>query len=297
MKKFSTLIILCLVFFSANGLISLNSDFHQAVRYIKLAGTYRQAKDFDNAFRYLNLSQKMLSQNKSKEAIYWRAAIKEGFALTYKDIGMYPEASKYLDSAINEFKAVIVQPDGSPLPLEHIREQLNEMQITKQIIKPLQSLQNILNYDNQKLKEFPSDIPNNIENLSLSNNRFKTIPSGLANYNRIKYLDLSNNKIRDGRFNFSVLPNVLWLNLSNNKIRNLDESISALKKIEFLDLSGNAIKKIPFGLCELKTLKVLNLKDNKIPFEQITNLIKCLPNTNILYDIYVLKGDELEETF
>lgn len=294
MKKLIFIIITSTIFFSTNGLISLNGDFHLIMRNIKLAGSYRAAKDYDNSFRYLNLSQKALHNNKSKEAAYWKAAVKEGFALTYRDIGMYQEALKYIDSAITDFKRIITQPDGSPLPLSHIKEQLNDLIFNREQIKPLNIPQNILNLDNQKLKEIPSTVPAGVENLSLANNKFKNLPNTLSRFNNMKYLDLSDNKIRDGRFNFTTLTNLIWLDLSNNKIKELDESISELKNLNFLDLSGNNMKNIPVGICNLKSLKILNLKDNKIPFEQIANLIKCMPNTNILYDIYVLKGDEEE---
>ena len=69
-------------------------------------------------------------------------------------------------------------------------------------------------------------------------------------------------------------------------------NISELKQLQFLDLSGNALKNIPIGIAELKHLRILNIKGNKIPFEQISNLIRILPNTNILYDEFILKGEE-----
>ncbi len=295
MKKTINIIMILLVFLSSNYLISKANNLNLGIRYIKLASSYREARDYDNAFKYLKESQSIIYKYKNADARYWKAAIKENFAYTYKAIGMNEEAQRYLDSAIVDYKILIAQPDGSPIPLQLLRENMLNLNFTKEQFKSFdKSDYTTINYDNQKLKELPNNTPNNVVNLSITDNRFKDIPFNIQNFTDLKYLNLANNKIKAIKLDFSKLKNLNWLNLSGNKIRTIDESISELKNLNFLDLSNNLLKKLPLGLCNLKNLKVLNLKNNKIPFEQIAQLIKCLPNTNILYDTFIRKGDEIE---
>lgn len=296
MKKTIISLMIIAVFLSSNYLISKGGNINLGIKYIKLATSYREAKDYDNAFKYLKESQAIIYKYKTAEAKYWKAAIKENYALTYREIGMMEEFHRYLDSAISDYKVIISQPDGSPMPLQLIKDNLNNLNYTKEYSAALTNTgsNNTINYDNQKLKEIPNEIPNSVINLSLANNRLKDIPFRILEFNKLKYLNLANNKIKAVKIDFSRLQNLQWINLSGNKIRSIDESISQLKNLNFLDLSNNALKKLPLGLGNLKNLKVLNLKNNKIPFEQIAQLIKSLPNTNILYDTYVLKGEEQE---
>jgi Leucine-rich repeat (LRR) protein len=296
MKKTINVIMILLVFLSSNFLISKGTILNLGIRYIKLAMSYREAHDYDNAFKYLKESQAIIYKYQNIEAKYWKAAIQENLAYTYKDIGLYEEAQKYLDSAINQYKIIIAQPDGSPIPLQLLKENMSNLTFSKEQFKAFtKSDITTINYDNQKLKELPNNTANNVVNLSVSNNRFTDIPAQLINFKDLKYVNLANNKIKSVKLDFSRLPILQWLDLSGNKIRTIDESIAYLKNLNFLDLSNNALKTLPAGLCNLKNLKVLNLKKNKIPFEQIAQLIKCLPNTNILYDTYIRKGDEIEE--
>ena len=296
MKNLIISVLIVGMFLTANYLISQGSGLNLGVRYIKLSMSYREAHDYDNAFKYLNESQAIIYKDKTKSAKYWKAAIRENLAYTYKEIGMLDEAQKYLDSAINDYKSIITQPDGSPLPLQLLKENLNALNFSKEQIKGItKNGATTINYDNQKFKELPNDIPSNVENLSLANNRFRDMPSQIMSLKNLKYLNMANNKLKSVKIDFSRLSGLLWIDFSSNKIRTIDESIANLKSLNFLDLSNNSLKTLPIGLCNLKNLKVLNLKNNKIPFEQIAQLIKCLPNANILYDTYILKGNEIEE--
>jgi len=64
-----------------------------------------------------------------------------------------------------------------------------------------------------------------------------------------------------------------------------------------LDLSDNDLEEIPRNICGCENLQVLNLKGNEINFESLTNIIRCLPNTNILFDEYEPKSEEETEDY
>lgn len=280
-----------------------SSEIELAKKYIKLSETYRVSGDYENAFKYLDKSAGILSRFNNGEAKYWKSVVKEYYAYIYSDLGKYDKALISIDKAIQEYEARINQIDGSPLPLKMTRDRIKDLtdnygqtSATPGISGYASGLPNVsLNLNNQNLKDVPSGIDKSINNLSLGNNRLKSIPGDLSRLNNLEYLDLSNNKIREVRIDFSNFPKLRWLNLSANKIKNIDESIGSLGRLEILDLSANNIKNLPLSLHKLKNLKILNLKNNRIPFEQIANIIKSLPNTNILYDKYELKSETIEE--
>jgi Leucine-rich repeat (LRR) protein len=139
-----------------------------------------------------------------------------------------------------------------------------------------------------KLKEIPSDIPPNIKSLIIQDNRFTDFPEGLAMMTQLQYLDLSQNRIRNISESISNLKNLHYLDLSNNKIKLLPNSISQLQNLRELNLESNKLKNINFNLCALKNLQILNLKNNKLNFQEVLKLVKCLPNTNIIFDKYEL---------
>ncbi len=121
----------------------------------------------------------------------------------------------------------------------------------------------ILNLSNQKLKELPN-VDKRVKNLILSYNRFRKFPEKLCDFKDLEVLDLS-----------------------NNRLRNLPESVAKLKNLRFLNLENNKIRKLPLSLGKLKKLEYLNLKGNdKIPIEQIINLVRELPNANIVFGEY-----------
>ena len=274
--------------------LSANDSFADAVKFIKLSNTYRESKDYESAIKFLKRSKAAIETTKfNRESKYWLAAIDESYFYIFRDLGLIDEARKHLNSALAAFERIINQKDGSPLPLDLIRDNLKNLEYQNQLLKPETfGLNKIINLDNQKLKQVPSDLQLDLENLSMANNKLRDFPASLFQYKEIKYLNLSNNRIRNIQFDFANLNKLIWLNLSNNSLKTMQGNISELKQLQFLDLSGNALKNIPIGIAELKHLRILNIKGNKIPFEQISNLIRKLPNTNILYDEYILKGEE-----
>ena len=275
--------------------IFYSAKFAEAIRMQKLANTYREVEDFDNAIRYLDRSRKVLLQfSKDFSARYWLAVNDEMLGYVYRDMDDIPNAKKYIKRALDVFTVIIKQDDGTPLPLELIYRELDSPNVEYVSTPPPvisckgASDGRIVNYDNQKLQSLPI-LADDIENLSLSGNRFKEIPAGLYSLENLAVLNLSHNKLRDANLFFKSARDLVWLDLSNNRIRTLSGDFSKMHNLRYLDLSNNSLKTLPEGLEKLKSLETLKLRGNKIPFDVISNLIRQLPKANIEHDIYELK--------
>ncbi len=279
-------------------LLSFSEDnVSLGTRYLKLGNTYREAGHYEKAADYLNKGRKLLNNVKSWEGKYWTAAANEFFGYLFRDIGMLEEAEAYLKEAKQQYSNLISMADGSQVAVESAMNSLKaiEDQLSGMSKRNTPDAKNILNFDKQKLKNLPPDIPADIENLSLADNRFNEFPSGLLSYPGLKHIDISGNRIKSVPDNIYLLKNLHWLDLSENRLKTIPNGIGKLDKLWELDLSDNRLKDLPPGICEMKNLKILNIRNNKIPFEKIANIIKCLPNTNVLFDEYILKEDAEEE--
>lgn len=303
--------------FKANGIIikilllfTLTLNFQnqvfgneQAVRFIKLANTYREAKDYANAEMYLNRGEKLLSKTNQ----YWLGYYNESKANLYLD--------KYFDeknqNTKNELKKLSLdyfkRAKGNYDQAIRMDYGSNDAvgKLIKVIESNIESLNNnkksdeltTINFDNQKLKEVPS-LPKGIKNFSASNNNLKQIPKELVNSPNLTYINLQGNKISLLPDYISEFKDLEYLDLSNNKIKELSDNMVNLDNLRILDLSNNKLRKVPLNLCNLKNLQVLNLKGNKLSFEAVKNLIMCLKNTNILIDKFEQSaetGEEIEE--
>jgi tetratricopeptide (TPR) repeat protein len=243
-----------------------------AKRYIKLGNTYREAGNFSNAASYLKKGINILEKETSWDSRYWLAVAHEFYAYFYNDMNMTEEAKNEFKKAYALYYELISMNGGSD---DAIKEAELNMKKIDEIIAGktdlIESDLKIASYDDMNLRSAPGNIPAKIENLSLKDNKLRDFDYVLLNLNELKYLDLSDNKIRDLP-NAQMLKNIdklLWLDLSNNKLKRADIS----------------------ALCVLKNLAVLDLSGNEIDFNQIKNLIQCLPNTRIIHDEYELSDD------
>ncbi len=274
---------------SANS--ASNSNVSRASRFVKLAQSYINNGDFGKAFENLEKAGKLIGKNRSWEAQYWSASIDEVYGNIYKKINITDKAREYLNSALSKFQKLIAMPGGSQdavkILIANLENEINGLPlITNNSV--------VLNFDNQKLRDLPANLPQNVENISISSNRLRNFPQGITNFKQLKVLNLSNNSISEVKFDFGNTPQLRWLDLSNNKIKSLDETIGKASNLEYLDLSDNKLKTIPMSITNLKRLKVLNLKNNRLPFSSIKTILQSLPNTNVLHDEYLQKGEESE---
>lgn len=269
-------------------------------RYIKLANTYLNADNINGTMEFLKKADKALEKQSGWSAEYWRAAADEAYGFAFVKMKMPDEARKHFATALGKYKRLITMENGSPDAIKEIMTQIEALENgTSGLMSSSNSgaiaglsNSNVINYDNLKLRDLPTDIPRNAINISLANNKFRDFPSGLAQYSSLKYINLSNNRIRDFSPNYAEFKNVIWINLSDNRIKTIPNGISAMKNLEFLDLSNNRLKEIPADISNMKSLKVLNLMGNRIPFPRIKNLLQSMPNTNILHDEYINIEDE-----
>jgi tetratricopeptide (TPR) repeat protein len=82
----------------------------EGIRYIKLAGTYREAQNYDLALKYANKGLQMVTNLGSQ---YWEAAGYEALGLIYRDMGDRQSALSYLRRSSDIFNRIIRQKDGS----------------------------------------------------------------------------------------------------------------------------------------------------------------------------------------
>lgn len=299
-------IVLLLLILPFNYLYPQKNRTELGIRYLKLGNTYREVGDFDKALEYVEEGRKIV-ENKS---IYWKAVANEYFGYLYRDIGLSKNdpdekelfrkmAAESFRKALSLYETVIKQKDGSPAPMKEIEKliyDLDNASITPQKAYPVTGgPATTFNFDRMKLKECPDGIPDNAQNISLAKNRLNSIPSCIFDLANLEFIDLSENRIKTVAGNIDELHNLYFLDLSKNKLKTVPNEIKDLKMLRVLNLSDNKLKSLPPGICEMRELEILNIRGNKIPFENISNLLKCLPETNILYDEYILKPDESEE--
>ncbi len=282
---FRIFIVLIIISFVSQQLFSQGSDLELGKRYIKLGNTYLMAKDYHNANDYLNKGVDMVSKYNSFEGKYWKAVGLEYFGYLFLDMGMPDYAKEKLIDARNIYSQIISQNDGSPYAISKQINRIDRMitdkfEINKEIDIQIEKMPltgetgSIKNWSNMMLEKLPDEVYqlDCVKNIILSDNYFADFPMGLGKFSDcLEYLDLSNNFIEEMPYN-----------------------INEFKKLKFLDLSNNNLMEINNRICELKDLQLLNLQGNRIPFEEITNLIRCLPNANIKFDKYEKVDDEDE---
>lgn len=278
------------------------SGLELGIRYLKLSNSYREAGDFEKSKEYLDKASKLVDSDKSWDYKYWKAVSYEYSGLLNKEqseqasdsseISFYAQkAVEDFNRALSEYNFLIEQKDGSPIPIQEIISSIKNLQNFMGSVST-NGNERVFNYERLKLRDLPRSLPQDLTNLTLAENKFTAIPSGLDRFTNLKHLNLSDNKIRSFSGELNDLIYLKWLDLSNNKIREIGDDVCNLKSLQELDLSNNKLKSLPACICQLQNLKILNLKGNKLPYPEIAKLIKCLPNTNIFIDSYILEENE-----
>ncbi len=266
-------------------------DLEKGKRFLKLGMTYLQAENLEQADKYINEGYLLVS-NSQNPNIYWSAVGCEYKGYLAQKEGNFDEAEKNFDLAIKTYKTIITQKDGSPVAVAELEQTLENIKKIKHRMRENKdgefknnhsddtddynlsgmdnddfsnyvSGKNVLNYDRSKFDEVFYQIPKNVENLSMSDSKVKDLYP-FYDFTRLKYLNLSNNGIK-------VIP----------------PGLSKLRNLKYLSLNNNKIKKIPVAeFAALKSLKVLDLRNNNLSSGEMFQLVRSLPNTNILMDEY-----------
>jgi len=321
-------ILIVLIFQTSNSQIS--EELELGIRFTKLANTYRESGDFMLAAKYLDEAYNYVNPR----SMYWTAVCHEYYALLYRDLAKIqtePNNSNYysslsgshFDEAQQLYNKCVKMENGSQVAISKYG-QSNKQNKDKKTntmkdnfvgavdnINSLngtfnneinstsnkESITNKFDFADSKYKELPSNLPIDMDRISLANNKFAQFPNDLLNYKKLEYINLSNNKIKSIPANIGDLKKLTYLNLSNNKIKELPDGLNLPEKIEILDLENNKLKSIPFSLCNYKSLKTIKLKGNKIPFKELKALIQCMPNTLIETDNFNPEDNTMEESF
>lgn len=252
-------------------LVADNDNLELGKRYIKLGNTYRESGNYGSAGNYLKKGISLLEKQNSWEAKYWQGVAHEFYGYFYRDMNMQTESVNEFQKAYDIYEKLISMQGGSDEAVAEIKANMKTLKNKMTNKKVSAGDRNILSYDDMNLRSVPGNIPRNIENLSLRDNKLRDFDYILMELSELKYLDLSKNKIRElpNAEQLQKLNNLLWLDLSDNKLKRADLS----------------------GLCALTNLGVLDISNNDIDFNQIKNLIQCLPNTRIIHDEYELKEE------
>jgi tetratricopeptide (TPR) repeat protein len=295
MKK--TLIFLAiLIFVSADDFeaYSQGSSLELGKRNLKLGNTYRESGQFDVAKEFLDKGLSGVESNRGFESQYWQAVAYEFYGFLYRDMGQQDNADANFRKALDIYLRIIKQKDGSQVAMQNVMESSDRISrmISDGGSMAFGSSSGVINLSNSKLRNMPYDLPLNSSSLILSDNRFRDFPDGLNRYKDLEYLDISGNRLRNVSASIGDLSKLHYLDLSNNRIDDLPNDMSKLKNLRELNLSNNKLKGVPMMLCQLKGLRLLNLKGNKIRHEDVMNLVRCLPSTNITFDEYIRKEEE-----
>lgn len=134
----------------------------------------------------------------------------------------------------------------------------------------------------QKLKEFPVQILSlpKLKYLDLSLNEISSIPEEIGSLGQLRFVDLSGNPINALPNGFSALTQLSNVYLAYNRRLNLSQGLDVLAKLpnlRVLDLSGNQIQHLPPTIGMLSELRYLELSHNPIAelpseFSQMRNL-------------------------
>jgi hypothetical protein len=172
----------------------------------------------------------------------------------------------------------------------------------------LEFLKNLkrLSINATQIKEFPSDLSalESLETIGLDHNEFKKVPEPILTIPNLKRLGLNNNKLTDLKFIDERLEGLESIYLYSNELKQIDCEIENLKSLKELLIFGNEIDSIPDCIASLTNLEKLEIWSNPIKYvspeiqkltklksmrmekdnltvEQMEQIRKWLPNTEI----------------
>jgi Leucine-rich repeat (LRR) protein len=156
------------------------------------------------------------------------------------------------------------------------------------------------------IKEFPSDLSAfvNLESIGLDHNEFKKVPEPILTIPNLKRLGLNNNKLTDLKFIDNRLEGLESIYLYSNEIERIDceiknlkslkellifdnrvdsipDCIGSLTNLEKLEIWSNPIKYVSPEIQKLTNLKSMRMEKDNLTDEQMEEIRKWLPNTEI----------------
>lgn len=172
----------------------------------------------------------------------------------------------------------------------------------------LGSLKNLkrLSINATLIKEFPSDLSalENLESIGLDHNDFKIVPEPILTIPNLKRLKLNNNDLTALKFIDRRLEGIESIYLYSNQIKQIDcevenlvnlkellifdneidsipDCIGSLTNLEKLEIWSNPIKYVTPEIQKLTKLKSMRMEKDNLTEEQMEDIRKWLPNTEI----------------
>ena len=302
---------------------STSSHYELGKRYLKLGNTYREAKDFSNALKYLQNGQNIFKKQRNIEEKYWYAVSLEYLGYYYRDLQHPHNASNLLSEAKQIFSSIITQVDGSPFAIDSRQVKsktscntdfhhlgmvhLNDIRFdntganTNMFSEDFDGIrtqmqrksQLTVNLDSRNLTDFPGNFTGNrIDNLSMANNKLQRLPERINYFYTLQTLNLSNNQISQFPY-LDNLKKINYLNLSSNQLTDVGASIGNMHSLKYLNLSNNPnLSYISNEIFKLKKLEILDVTNTALPRYLIDDLIANLSNTNVIYSQTVSPAPE-----
>ena len=128
------------------------------------------------------------------------------------------------------------------------------------------------------------DTFNSLENmleLSLVGNQFKSFPKQIFKLKKLQMLSLIDNQINELPKGLVELTELKKLLLRNNELFEIPLEVCMLENLELLDLSDNKISKLPNAISNLKNLRTLYLDRNKLSKSEKQKISYLLPKAII----------------
>lgn len=145
----------------------------------------------------------------------------------------------------------------------------------------------LIDLASQDLKEFPREVltMGNVQKLVLSNNEIKSLPSEIGQLDKLVEFYINKNQLTGALpGEIRQMTDLVVLVARDNNMTGIPAEIGQLKKLELLDLENNQIDTMPDEIENLKdSLKILNLRGNKYSQQQIDDIQKKLPDTQIVF--------------
>ena len=113
-----------------------------------------------------------------------------------------------------------------------------------------------------------------LEELDLSDNFLKELPTSINKLKNLKTLRLGWNQLRELPHSICELSNLTWLSVNNNQLSVLPSNIKHLKNLRELDLRYNQLTTLPDETGDLKKLRLLYVAGNPLTLEGMRKVVK-----------------------
>lgn len=120
-------------------------------------------------------------------------------------------------------------------------------------------------------------IKDEVERLSLSNNRIFHIPYRFSECCHLRYLNIRANNFREFPRGVYKLPLLEILDISRNKITKLPDEINRLSSLRVLSVVQNRLDDLPLGISDMNKLQILKVAGNPLrrPLRRVLEAVEA----------------------